>query len=150
MPFLRWVFAQRFRCRTVQTDQTSFQNTWEPLIRQRDMNLLEFHTDKLYFIIVLHLGPLSFVFWWEKLFFFVQNFFWFVQQKWFFVQPLWFLRDCDLKHSNKTSKNMHMFDLIFHCIFSYTFDILNRKMHAQTFVQPIPLWKYPAWVFKNC
>ena len=38
----RWVFAQRFRCTTVQTVQISFYNTWESLTRQGTWICLNF------------------------------------------------------------------------------------------------------------
>ena len=59
----------------------------------------------------LHLGVLPFIFWWEKVFFFVQVFSWFVKRKRLFMQSLYFLRNCALKHTViKTSKNIIMFD----------------------------------------
>ena len=96
--FLPWlVFAQRFGCTIVQTVQISFYNTKLGTVEKTsDMHLVEFHINKLHFIVLLHLDLLSFVFCREQFVFFVQNFMLFVQQKRLFVQPLCFLRDWDL------------------------------------------------------
>ena len=76
----RWVFAQIFRCTTVQTVQfhfTTHGNHWKA--RWIWLNLI--HINKLYFIVRVHLDPLPFVYFDGKSFFAVQNFILFVQQK---------------------------------------------------------------------
>ena len=82
----RWFFSRKFRCTTANTVQSHFithGTHWKENYAYQDCVLSHG------FIWVLPV-----VFWWEKVFFFVQVFFWFVQKKRLFVQPLYFLRNC--------------------------------------------------------